>query len=98
MNWQVILAMVGLIKGSNVFKTVGSILHTAGATVAALDSNDTGSDDLAAGAILAVGDGFAKYGDKDSNKQGNIVEALISSLETYKAEMIRCGKITTVNQ
>ena len=99
MNWQVILAMIGLIKGSNVFQTVGNVLHTAGTTVAAIDSNDAGNDDLAAGAILALGDGFKKYGDKGSNLQGNIVDALIAGLNEYRSEMVRCGKIPPpVNQ
>ena len=97
MNWQTILAMVGLIKGSNIYKTVGNVLHVAGTTVAAADSNNTGNDDLAAGAILALGEGFAKFGEKSSNLQGNIVDALISGLTEYKAEMVRCGKIPVVN-
>jgi hypothetical protein len=98
MNWQTILTMVGLMKGSNVFKTVGNVLHIAGTTVAASDKNDTGNDDLAAGAILALGEGFTKYGEKSSNLQGNIVDALISGLNEYRTEMVRCGKIPVVNQ
>jgi len=98
MNWQAILAMIGLIKGSNVFQTVGNVLHTAGVTVAAVDTNNTGNDDLAAGAILTLGEGFTRYGQGTSNTHGNIVDALISSLTEYRSEMVRCGKIPVVNQ
>ena len=61
MNWQVILAMIGLIKGSNVFQTVGNVLHTAGTTVAAIDSNDAGNDDLAAQLDVVTDGWFSEH-------------------------------------
>lgn len=97
MNWQAILAMIGLIKGNNVYSTVGNVLHTAGVTVAAADANDTGNDDLAAGAILTIGEGFTRYGQGGSNTHGNIVDALLAGLTEYRAEMVKLGKILVVH-
>jgi hypothetical protein len=48
--------------------------------------------------LPALSEGSTKYGEKSSDLQGNIVDALLSGLTEYKAEMVKCGKIQVVNQ
>ena len=85
----------GIARSINIRSGLNSLARSTASrpSVAAIDSKDAGHDDLAAGAILALGDGFKKYGDKGSNFQGNIVDALIAGLNEYRSEMVRCGKI-----
>jgi hypothetical protein len=93
MNLQFLLS---LIKGKNVFETVSKVLVLVAGFLAGIDADKEGNDDLAAGALLAVADATAAYGEQDNNEHGNIVDGLIAGLQRYRAEMVQCGRITTV--
>jgi len=85
--------LLGSLKGSNVHETIAKVCQTAGTAVAAVDSNKGGNDDLAAGALLAIGEGFEKYSKQASNQHGNIVDSLIAGLQEYRTQAEECGLI-----
>lgn len=94
MNLQFLLS---LIKGKNIYDTVAKILTVLAGFLAGADADKNGNDDLAAGAVYALATAVEAYAVKDNNEHGNIVDGLIAGLHKYRAEMVACGKITTVN-
>jgi hypothetical protein len=95
MNLKFILS---LIKGKDTYDTIVKVLNVIAGFVAGADSNNTGNDDLLAGALTAVAHGVEAYGVKDNNEEGNIVDGLIAALQSYREEAVKLGRITTFNQ
>lgn len=89
--------LLSLVRGSNVYETIGKMLEIIAGFLAGLDANDTGKDDLLAGVFLSLADGIKAYGEQDNNEHGNIVDGLIAGLQTYRAEMVRLGYIGVLN-
>lgn len=91
---DLIKGILGVATGNSAYETIAKVCQTTGATVVAIDSNNTGADDLAGGAIVVIGDAFSAYAKQDNNEHGNVVDALIAGLQQYRTQAVRCGLIT----
>jgi hypothetical protein len=91
-------SLVGIFKGANVWQTAGNALQIGGTLVVNSDSNSTGEDDLIGNIMISAADGLNAYGKKDYNKLGNLIDAVISGLQSLKASLVSSGKIQPSNK
>lgn len=90
--------LISLFKGGNVWETTAKLLTFGGGVVAGLDSDKVGNDDLIADVMVSAADGLTAYARKDYNRAGNIIDGLISALETLKARLKDAGKLERKNE
>lgn len=79
--------------GGNVFSTLATVLMMASAFIAGKDADNKGTDDAIAQIMASAGEGLNAYGQKNYNKAGNVIDAVIRALENLRQTWIDSGLI-----